>query len=59
MQDQLFYSRYAKHGVIAVGKSPNHVATTQECSDCHTTASFVKLNADGNSKVCAISIFNL
>jgi hypothetical protein len=34
-------------GVIATGKSQNHLVTTQECSDCHTTTSFVKLNADG------------
>jgi hypothetical protein len=34
-------------GFTAVGKSQNHVVTTQECSDCHTTSSFVNLNPDG------------
>jgi len=42
-------------GVIATGKSADHIVTTQECSDCHTTATFVKLNADGTFDHTGIS----
>ena len=35
------------NGVIAIGKSPVHLATTAECNVCHTTTSFVTLSANG------------
>jgi len=35
------------NGVIATGKSPNHIVTTGECSNCHDTTSFLTLTANG------------
>ena len=35
------------NGVIATGKSAAHLVTTQECSDCHNTTSFLNLGPNG------------
>lgn len=35
-------------GVSATGKSDQHIPTTQDCSVCHDTKSFVTLNPDGS-----------
>ena len=34
-------------GIIAIGKSPAHLLTTQECSDCHSTTNFLDIGPGG------------
>ncbi|MDH5650735.1 MAG: hypothetical protein OEZ39_02550 [Gammaproteobacteria bacterium] len=36
------------NGVLAVAKSPAHVATNAECDNCHHTESFLELRPDGS-----------